>query len=312
MIKPSFFNVETGLTMKFAASVFIAATFATSGQPTAILWEGQTLSTVADVRPHEWLLALKAKTVSGENIYCTAVLVTPNVALTAGHCVHEISSIEVMAASSETAEFATVASAVSWEAHPQTFGEEPTGDASRVAFSDFRETSAHLYIDLGVVALDRRLATAPVRLSPPKLDPLVTPLTSYVFGRQRDEFYRSLPTFDVLRTEVVQWIGSSRNILAKLPKGRWCVRDSGGPVTAEGTDEDGNRELQLIGIGFVFFGRVLTGDLIELREIWGDLSAVPPCGERMSYVHVGYNLNWIRDAMDRVSPGSAEELQISQ
>ncbi len=51
--------------MKLLASAFLTASLATSGQPTAVIWEGQTLSAVADFRPHEWLLALKAKTFVG-------------------------------------------------------------------------------------------------------------------------------------------------------------------------------------------------------------------------------------------------------
>ena len=295
--------------MKILASALLAVKMVGSDHPTAVLWKGEPLPTVAAFQPANWLMSLAGRRADGKTSYCTAVLVAPTVALTAGHCLVDVTSIEVMAATEGAGEFTPVASAVAWEAHPQTNGWDPPTEKMRY----FSDGNAYKYVDLGIVALDRRIDLEPDRLSPPQLDPLAAPVNTYVFGRQRDEFYRSLPSFGVLRPESVRWYMKSSTILAKLPKGLWCVRDSGGPVAVEGGGEDGDSELQLVGIAIVALGRVLTGSQTKLRAVWGDdLSAVPTCADSLVYVHVGRNLTWIQDTMERLSPGSASELRFAQ
>jgi|GEM_PF-3696111 len=247
---------------------------------------------------------------------CVGVFVRVDFVLTAGHCLLGAkTNFRVMVpVDAQQSDFETIA-VEDYRYHPMT-----DGGIEGEMYDKFELSDSGRYHDIGIMRLSVPSAYArPMSVVPADFD--VSSLENsniFIFGRQRDELFRSLDILGFARMEKPKPMPGGQNImLARMVKDpirglvSACVGDSGGPVTVTAEDEenDGKYIHYIMGIYTMHSDRVLPEKLEEAKKYWGGVDKIPDCGLDVGYTNVVYEASWINAVMAEMDPDGKPRLK---
>lgn len=255
----------------------------------------------------QFMVIVQSLRTTGETSYCTGSALAQDVIITAGHCLINAKKVSVQIIRSRNpVEFTTV-SAKSWKAHPKL-----NGGRNETLLKSFGVATAHEYIDLGLIVLNKPSELLePLVLAPTEFDPLNPEAWMIFFGRGRDHLFQISGKLEYVSLVDSRQMAKSNVYVSAFPEGSaWCVGDSGGPVTVAQMSDSGKAKHFLVGVAFGFMYDISPGNEQALIAKWSSLSRVPKCGASTIYLHLHPYLPWIQQTLGELLPTENRLVQI--
>lgn len=268
---------------------------------TDVIYKGKDIADEPLNDPPHFFAVIEATSTRGTTT-CSGMAISPDVVLTAGHClVNKVRVSVKFIKKINPLKYETIRAAA-WKHHP---GYNGFSDGPLMGTLTLENTGE--FHDIGVIVLRSPSKYAkPLPLVPADFDPSQGNPLMFVFGRGRAADYKLNDHLEFLEVHTPQHWGDSDLMQGQLQGGQaWCVGDSGGPVTvsAESEEHPGQKQHYLVGVAFVMLNAFRMGTKERLLKAWESLENVPSCGRTVAFTRVAPMVPWIQQTLEEIAPG---------
>jgi len=245
---------------------------------------------------------------------CLGAAVTPEVVLTAAHCLADRTHVVVKFITNPNPLKYEAIQAASWRIHADY---DPGLLGSSSAPMDL--TQAHKFRDIAVILLKRPAQNVvPITAVPLDFEPSGVPTgsTFYAFGHGRNDIFVPENTIRYLTFQAAAHMASAEhwyvaNIRDK--SSMMCEGDSGAPVTISAEDEytPGRHIHYLVGIQTTVAGKPRYPErLDDALQHWKRREDIPACGRTLTFIDIRHHVDWIREQLSEMDPENPRDIPI--